>query len=156
MTASKLETAPFMVHAQYVRDLSFENPSAPKSLMPGQAIPHTDVQVNLDSTKIPEIRADAVSYEVTLHINATAKRGDETVFVTELLYAVICSLSTAVPEEHHHPLLMIEVPKLAFPFARQILADVTQQGGFPPMLLSPVDFEGLYRDQVAAQTASAA
>lgn len=147
---------PLTVHAQYIRDLSFENPAAPQSLLPGQAIPAMEVNVTLDAKKIDEPKSiNNVPYEVTLHIEAVAKRDGKTVFLIELDYAVVASIGKDVPEQHHHPILMIEVPKLAFPFARQILGEVTSQAGFPPLLLNPVDFEAMYRDQYLAQVKSA-
>lgn len=154
-TAPQIPTIPLVVHAQYVRDISFESPNAPKSLMPGQPAPITEVQVNMDSEKTTDMRDGAISYEVTMHVTATARRGDEVVFIAELMYAVACSIAKEVPVEHHHPVLMIEVPKLAFPFARQIMAELTQNGGFPPMLLNPVNFDALYREQALAAAKSA-
>lgn len=148
---------PLTIHAQYIKDLSFENPNAPASLMPGQAVPETTVNVTLDSTKLENMPADATTYEVLLHIEASAtrKNGAENVFLVELDYATICSVNKDVPMQHHHPLLMVEVPKLAFPFARQVLAEVTSQAGYPPLLLNPVDFEGMYRAQYLAQVKAA-
>lgn len=146
---------PLTIHAQYIKDLSFENPNAPQSLMPGQIVPGTTVDVTMDAKKLEDAKNPNISYEVTLHIEATAKRENSVVFIAELDYAIICSVAKEVPDQHHHPLLMVEVPKLAFPFARQILAEVTSQAGFPPLLLNPVDFEGLYREQYLAQVKAA-
>lgn len=146
---------PLSIHAQYIKDLSFENPNAPESLMPGQAIPNTTVNVTMDAKKLEAMQNGNIGYEVLLHIEASAMRGDKAVFLAELDYAVVCSISKEVPDQHHHPLLMIEVPKLAFPFARQILAEVSSQAGYPPLLLNPVDFEGMYRDQYLAQAKAA-
>ncbi|HEY8963336.1 MAG TPA: protein-export chaperone SecB [Alphaproteobacteria bacterium] len=148
---------PLTIHAQYTKDLSFENPNAPQSLMPGQAVPETTVNVTLDSKKLENMPGDATTYEVLLHIEASATRNNrkDTVFLIELEYAMIASVAKDVPLQHHHPLLMVEVPKLAFPFARQILAEVTSQAGFPPLLLNPVDFEGMYRAQYLAQAKAA-
>lgn len=143
---------PLVIHAQYIKDLSFENPSAPQSLLPGQSMPAMAVNVTLDAKKsMPLPNNPNTGYEVVLHIEATARRDNQVIFMAEMDYAVLCSVSRDVPEQHHHPLLMIEVPKLGFPFARQILADTTAQAGFPPLLLSPVDFEGMYRDEYLAQ-----
>ncbi|MCB1538691.1 MAG: protein-export chaperone SecB [Rhodospirillales bacterium] len=148
---------PLTVHAQYIKDLSFENPSAPQSLLPGQAVPKMGVNVTLDARKIegPGQVPDTTTFEVLLHVEASARREQDVVFLVQLDYAVVCSVAAAVPEQHHHPLLMIEIPKLAFPFARQILAEVTSQAGFPPLLLNPVDFEGMYREQYLAQAQAA-
>ncbi len=139
--------APMIVHAQYIKDMSFENPHAPDSLKPGQDAPQIGVNVGLRMEKID----DEGVYEVTLHIDARATRGAQVVFLAELDYAVVASVNPALPEKQHHPLLMIEAPKLAFPFARQVLAEITSQGGYPPVLLNPVDFEGLYIQQYQAQ-----
>jgi preprotein translocase subunit SecB len=154
------QTAPRMVpltiHAQYIKDLSFENPNAPQSLMPGQPMPTTSVNVTMDAKKLEENQAGgSTSYEVILHIEASAMRADKVVFLIELDYAIVCSVSKEVPEQHHHPLLMVEAPKLAFPFARQILAETTSGAGYPPLLLNPVDFEGMYREQFLAQVKTA-
>ncbi len=146
---------PLTVHAQYIKDLSLENPRAPQSLMPGQPVPAMNVNVTLDARKIDPVRPEATAYEVILHIEAQATREKDVVFIVELDYGVVASVGNVVPEQHHHPLLMIEVPKLSFPFARQILAEVTSQAGFPPLLLNPVDFEGMYRDQYLAQARAA-
>ena len=146
---------PLTIHAQYIKDLSFENPNAPASLLPGQTVPATTVNVTLDAKKLETTQQGSTMYEVLLHIEASAMREKTTVFLAELDYAVVCSIASDVPEQHHHPLLMIEVPKLAFPFARQILAETTSAAGFPPLLLNPVDFEGMYRDQYLAQVQAA-
>lgn len=146
-------TVPLTVHAQYIKDLSFENPSAPLSLLPGLPMPTMSVNVTLDAKKLEGQGQvpNTTTYEVLLHIDAVARREQGVVFMVQLDYAVVSSIASNVPEQHHHPLLMVEVPKLAFPFARQILADTTSQAGFPPLLLNPVDFEGMYRDQYLAQ-----
>lgn len=146
---------PLAIHAQYLKDVSFENPQAPASLLPGQAVPSTTVNVTLDARKLERSSGDAQHYEVILHLEASALRDGKTVFLAQLDYGVVCSIHSSVPEQHHHPLLMIEAPKLAFPFVRQILADLTSQAGYPPMLLNPVDFEGMYRDQYLAQMKAA-
>lgn len=142
---------PLIIHAQYIKDFSFENPNAPESLMPGQELPETTVNVTLDSKKMAQNVGENHSYEVLLRIEASATRKGKVVFLAELDYAVVCSVHKDVPEMHHHPLLMIETPKLAFPFARQILAEMSSQAGYPPLLLNPVDFESMYRQQYLAQ-----
>lgn len=150
---------PLTVHAQYIKDLSFENPNAPTSLRGGDeknaGAPEMQINVNMTSKPL----ADKGYHEVTLSLEARAKRGDTLLFIAELQYGVVCSVAAGVPEQHVHPLLMIEAPKLAFPFARQILCDAVIGGGYPPLMLNPVDFEGLYiaqyqREQKAAQTSS--
>ncbi len=139
---------PLTIHAQYIKDLSFENPNAPASLKNKDGgAPVMDVNVNLDSAPL----ADKGTFEVTLKVNMSAKRNEQTLFFAELVYGVVASIAENVPEQHVHPLLMIEVPKMAFPFARQILCDAVIGGGFPPLLLNPVDFEALYIAQYKSE-----
>ncbi len=143
--ATENPNLPLTIHAQYIKDMSFENPNAPESLRPTKetGAPQMEVNVNLDSNPL----ADKGTFEVVLHISATAKRGDMTLFIAELQYGVVCSVSSKVPDQHIHPLLMIETPKMAFPFVRQILCNAVMGGGYPPLMLNPVDFEGLYISQ---------
>ncbi len=133
------------VLAQYVRDSSFENPLAPQSLRSGQGSPQVQLGVDLGARKVAE-DAD----EVSLRIRATAKRDEETVFIAELLYAGVFQFNN-IPDEQRQPLLMIECPRLLFPFARQVLSDMTREGGFPPVMLEPIDFSVLYRQRLAQQ-----
>jgi preprotein translocase subunit SecB len=135
---------PLTIHAQYIKDMSFENPNAPASLKTKEGgAPIMDVNVNMDM----EPMADKGMFEVTLKVIMSAKRDETTLFLAELVYGVVASIDEKVPDQHIHPLLMIEVPKMAFPFARQILCDAVIDGGFPPLLLNPVDFEALYIQQ---------
>jgi preprotein translocase subunit SecB len=133
---------PLTVHAQFIKDLSFENPNAPDTLKPGanDGAPQMQVNVNMDSKPM----ADKGFFEVVLSVEATATRGETTLFIAEVQYGVVCSVAENVPDQHIHPLVMIEAPKLAFPFVRQILCDAVMAGGYPPLMLNPVDFEGLY------------
>lgn len=140
---------PMMIHAQYIKDLSFENPGSPQSLRAGQAQPKMDININMDARKIEDKEIENL-YEVALSLTAGAKREDDgkgqMVFMAEVVYAALVSLNN-VEQEKHHPMLLIEVPRLIFPFARQVLSDVTQQGGYPPLMLNPVDFYGMYLNQ---------
>lgn len=136
---------PITVHAQYVRDLSFENPDAPVSLRMGGGNPDTNINIGMDARKLQDENIPDL-YEVALNLRAEASRGKDAMFIAELQYGVTVSLND-VPEDQHHPLLLIEVPRLAFPFARQILADITMHGGFPPLQLAPVDFHTMYVDR---------
>ncbi|HRQ61018.1 MAG TPA: protein-export chaperone SecB [Alphaproteobacteria bacterium] len=136
---------PIAIHAQYVKDLSFENPNTPESLRGGKAMPVMDVNIGMDARKIADDKIPFL-YEVVLNVRAEAKRDDKVVFIAELQYGVTASLND-MPEESHHPVLLIEIPRLAFPYARQILSDMTVQGGYPPLLLNPVDFQALYMDR---------
>lgn len=130
------------INAQYVKDLSFENPNAPASLLPSQEQPQLDVNIDVQTRSGPED-----SYEVTLHIKADAKIGGKQAFLIELAYAGVATLKN-LPPEALQPVLLIEIPRLLFPFARNILADVTRDGGFAPLLLNPIDFADLYRRHV--------
>ncbi len=146
------------VIAQYVKDLSFENPNAPASLqaLAGQK-PAIDVNVNVGVRKMN----DEV-YEVELKISAKATApaeggGDQVAFVVELAYGALYGIRN-VPEEALKPFLLIQAPSMMFPFARAIIADASRDGGFPPLLLEPINFEALFRAQAAqeAQQAQAA
>lgn len=136
---------PIVIHAQYVKDLSFENPNTPASLRGTATPPEMDVNIGMDARKIADDKLENL-YEIALNVRAVAARGDETVFIAELQYAMTVSLN-GVPEDQHHPILLIEIPRMAFPYARQILSDLTTQGGYPPLLLNPVDFTALYMDR---------
>jgi preprotein translocase subunit SecB len=133
------------VMSQYVKDMSFENPNAPASLALGANNPEiaVNVQVNAEALKDQ-------SYEVTLHISAKAVSGETVAFVAELTYAGQFAVSNAT-REILPAILLIECPRMLFPFARRVIADATRDGGFPPLLLSPIDFLALYRQQRLAQ-----
>lgn len=137
---------PVTIHAQYIRDLSFENPGAPESMRGGQDIPEMNVNIGMDARAIENTELKNL-YEVSLTISATAARAERPVFLCEVIYGVTVSIGEVVPEDQHHSLLLIEIPRMAFPFARQILADLTSQGGYPPLLLNPVDFHALYLER---------
>lgn len=130
------------VLTQYVKDLSFENPDAPRSLGPRRTAPAINIGINVAANPV-----DGDDYEIELRLEGRATDGDQVLFVAELLYAGIFRIQN-VPKENLPPLLMIECPRLLFPFARQILADLTRNGGFPPLLIDPVDFTALYRQRL--------
>ena len=127
------------VRTQYVKDLSFENPGAPKSLSDGAGPPK--IQVNVDVEAKP---LGGNHYEVALQISATGKQNDSAVFVVELVYAGLFALEN-IPRDRLETVCLVECPRLLFPFARRIVADATREGGFPPLLLDPIDFGRLYR-----------
>lgn len=131
----------FSIQAQYVKDLSFENPRAPQGLQ-GQTRPEIQIQVDVRPQPIDEGR-----HEIVLQLNVSAKAGDETVFIVELTYGGVFALAN-IPKESLQPLLMIECPRLLFPFARRIIADTTRDGGLPPLMIDPIDFVALYRRKV--------
>jgi preprotein translocase subunit SecB len=132
---------------QYIRDLSFENPGAPGSIMAGGGNPAFNVSISVAVKK----QADDM-YAVELTLNAKANREQTILFNVELVYGGVFRLKN-VPEAQLSQLLMIECPRLIFPFARQVLASVTQQGGFPPLMMEPVDFAAIYRQNLAALAA---
>jgi preprotein translocase subunit SecB len=133
------------VLAQYVKDLSFENPGAPLTLTARAASPSINIGINVRTDRLPGPENDI---EVALAIDARAVDGETTLFVAELVYAGVFRLVNIAPE-NVLPITMIECPRLLFPFARQILADATRNGGFPPLLLEPVDFVSLFRQRMA-------
>lgn len=140
-----VQNLPIVVHAQYVKDLSFENPGAPASLRGGAGTPEMNVSVNLEVRSLDSDDHKAM-FEVITQLRVRALRGDAAMFLVDLDYALVVSID-GVPEQHRHPVLLIEVPKLAFPFVRQILASTTSDGGFPPLMLTPVDFGALYLER---------
>ncbi len=137
---------------QYVKDLSFENPRAPMGLAPGQPRPEIQIGVDVGAKAMGEGH-----FEVVLQINIEAKSGDTPFFLMELAYGGVFALAN-IPEDTVQPLLLIECPRILFPFARRIVADVTRDGGLPPLLLDPIDFATLYRRRMMqrAQEAGAA
>jgi len=145
---------PVTIHAQYVRDLSFENPNAPESLRPSSKNPEMDINIGMDARKLEDKDVKNL-FEVVLNVRAAAIRADEPAFIAELQYGVTVSIGEEVPEDNHHPLLLIEIPRMAFPFVRQIISDVTIQGGYPPLLLNPVDFQALYMQRFGDEIAAA-
>ncbi len=155
----EITSLPLNIHGQYVRDISFENPSAPQSLRAGQPTPIMNVNFGMDARTLDEQGLENM-YEVLLTVNVEAKRDDKVVFIAEVMYGVTVSVGESVPQEQIHPLLLIEVPRLAFPFVRQVLCDVAIQGGFPPLLLNPVNFQQLYverfKNELAAQQSNQA
>jgi len=130
------------VLAQYTKDLSFENPNAPRSLAPQEQSPNISIQVNVNANQI-----DQNDYEVTLQIEGSAGEGAGVLFQFELDYAGVFRLLN-IPQADLHPVIMIECPRLLFPFARQIIADAVRNGGFPPLMLEPIDFVGLYKQRM--------
>ncbi|MEL6509631.1 MAG: protein-export chaperone SecB [Pseudomonadota bacterium] len=131
--------------AQFIRDLSFENILAQKGVS-GEVTPDVQVQVNLDAKKRPTDHQFEVV--VKTQITSKAKDGGETLFIMELEYAGIFHIEN-VPDEQMHPFLLIECPRMLFPFLRRIVSDVSRDGGFPPLNLENIDFMALYRSEIA-------
>lgn len=144
MTDANAPQPGIQVVAQYIKDLSFENPNAPESLVGGWGQPETNVQIALRHQKL---RDDAYEVVLGLRVEATRKEEDgkpgKKFFIIDLAYGALAVLHN-IPKENHQPVIMIEVPKLIFPFARQIISDAASQGGYPPLYLAPINFEALY------------
>lgn len=136
------------VIAQYVKDLSFENPNAP-AVYQWQSQPQMDVQFNIGT----QIVGDGI-HEVVLKVEIKAQAPEGVAFSMELLYGGLFALRN-IPEEQLQPFLLAEAPRLLFPFARRLIADAVIDGGFPPLLLDPIDFAGLYMQSAAQQQAEA-
>src|SRR5437763_13406612 len=138
-----------ILNAQYIKDLSFENPRAPQSFTQQSAQP--EVEINVD-VKARNLNPDV--FEVVLTINATARAQGETVFLVELAYGSVVTIHNATPEMLPM-LVLVETPRIVFPFARAIIANATRDGGFPPLMINPIDFaELLRRQQTDAQIAA--
>jgi len=144
--------SPVIIHKQYLKDMSFENPNAPSILKRGDQRPEMDMNIQLDVQKIEDDEYDHF-YEVLLTLNASAHRDGQTMFIAEILYGAAVSI-TGLEEKQHHPLLFIDTPQMLFPFARQILANVTQAGSFMPLQLNPVDFRSMYIKRFAEKKAA--
>src|SRR5277367_4930754 len=138
------------VLAQYVKDLSFENPNAPRSMAPTGQQPTINIQVNVDAAPIA-----ATDFEVTLRLEGKAESQGMLLFGFELVFAGVFRIQN-VPADSLQPMVLIECPRLLFPSAREIVATVTRNGGFPPLLLEPIDFVALYRQRMAAAQPSPA
>ena len=130
------------VLAQYVKDLSFENPGLFSAQQGGNA---PEIELGIDVKVEPGPPAEQI-FSVELRLSARAKREETVVFICELVYAGVVQLQDAGREDVE-PMLLIECPRLLFPFARRIIADVTREGGHPPLMIDPIDFVGLYRQQ---------
>ncbi|HEC14848.1 MAG TPA: protein-export chaperone SecB [Rhodospirillales bacterium] len=138
----KVDFQPIVINAQYIKDLSFEAPASP-GIFAEMHEDGPDVNVNV------EVKAEPFSeglYEVLLNITANCRVGSKTSFIMELVYGGLFTVK--VPQEHLQPVLLIECPRLLFPFARNILADVTRDGGFPPLMLGPVDFVSMFQNRI--------
>lgn len=141
MNISSTENTPsFAIKGQYIKDLSFENPHAPKSLiaMAQETPPRIDLNVDIKVDRIQE-----TIFETSLHLSAKATGAQGALFLTELVYAGIFELVN-IPQERLEPILFVDCPFVLYPFARRVIADVTRDGGFPPLMLEPIDFQSLY------------
>lgn len=130
------------VLGQYIKDFSFENPNAPRSLAQSQTPPTINVQINVGASQ-----SAATDYEVTLKLEGKADNSGTVLFAFDLTFAGMFRIEN-LPQEALHPALMIECPRLLFPFAREIIANAVRNGGFAPLLLDPVDFVALYQQRL--------
>jgi len=147
------QTPNLSVLVQYVKDLSFENPGAPRSLSQREKPPSININVNVNANPLSE-----TDFDVVLSLDAEAKDGAQTLFKAELIYGGVFRVA-GFPQEHMLPLLFIECPRILFPFARQIIAESTRNGGFPPLMIDPIDFAQMFakrmaEDKTKAQVAS--
>src|ERR1700744_1167464 len=131
----------FNVLTQYIKDLSFESPNAPWSLEPQSERPQINLQINVAAARLEGREND---YEVTLNIQGKAEKTDQLFFRFALVYGGVFRLLN-VPQENLHPLIMIECPRILFPFAREVVASCVRGAGFPQLALDPVDFVALYQ-----------
>ena len=139
------------VLAQYVKDFSFENPMAAAAARASETQPLIDMGVEVKSRPVG-VEGDA--FEVDLRIKVDAKRGEEPLFLVDLVYSGLFQMMNVRPDEME-PLLWIECPRLLFPFARQIIADATRNGGFPPLMLDPIDFAQMFQQKIAEEQTKA-
>jgi preprotein translocase subunit SecB len=144
-------TQPSMrILGQYLKDLSFENPNAPQALAPQQSQPDINIAVNVNARNLAP-----TDFEVELHLDAKATSEGKVIFASELLFAGVFRMEN-FPANMLHAAVLIECPRMLFPFARQILADATRNGGFPPLMLDPIDFAGMYQKRMQQQSAARA
>ena len=142
-TTGPAEPQQLILNAQYIKDLSFENPRAPQSFAQQTAQPEVEINVDVKARNLnPNV------FEVVLTINATARAQGETVFLVELAYGSVVTILNATPEMLP-TLVLVETPRIVFPFARAIIANATRDGGFPPLMINPIDFGELLRRQEA-------
>ncbi|EKF19018.1 protein-export chaperone SecB [Nitratireductor pacificus] len=137
------------VLTQYVKDLSFESPGAPQSLRGRSEAPAININVNVNANPLGEN-----DYDVVLTLNAKAEADKAVLFNVELVYGGVFRIA-GFPQEHMLPVLFIECPRLLFPFARQVIADATRGGGFPPLMIDPIDFARMFQQRVAEEQAKA-
>lgn len=147
---SEKKDFPYTIQGQYIKDLSFENPNPFEGIENnGQFEPEVNIGIEVTANLITDD-----TYEVLLDVQVTAKKDDEVIFLVELSYGSIVTFES-VEEEMMKPLLMVHCPAMMFPFVRNIVAQVTRDGGYPPLYLSPIDFWALYQEQESAQEGTA-
>jgi preprotein translocase subunit SecB len=149
MTTNNKTSAPqpqVIINAQYIKDLSFENPKSPVSLANIKNAPKIDLNIDINVQKATED-----NYEVTLNITTKATNEGDTLFAVELAYSGLFTLTNIPDEAQKEQILLIYCPSLIFPFARRVIADVTRDGGFQPLMINPIDFASLYAQQKQQQ-----
>jgi len=134
---------PLVVNLQYIKDLSFEVPGAPGTFLTLKQQPQVNINLDVQARRVNEGQP---LYEVVLSIKVEANAESKPVFIVELDYCGLFTLN-GVPEQAVEPVLLVECPRLLFPFARNILADTTREGGFPPVMLTPIDFLALWQSR---------
>jgi len=139
--------ASLSVLTQYIKDLSFESPGAPQSLRARDKAPSININVNVNANPL-----GGTDYDVLLTLSAKAEVENAVLFNVELVYGGVFRIQ-GFPQEHMLPLLFIECPRLLFPFARQIIADATRNGGFPPLMIDPIDFARMFQQRLAEEEA---
>ncbi|WP_163270676.1 protein-export chaperone SecB [Chelativorans alearense] len=135
------------VLTQYIKDLSFESPGAPRSLTQREKAPAININVNVNANPL-----GGADYDVLLTLTARAEADKTVLFNVELIYGGVFRIQN-FPQEHMLPLLFVECPRLLFPFARQIIADATRGGGFPPLMIDPIDFARMFQQRIAEEQA---
>jgi preprotein translocase subunit SecB len=147
------QSVPVTITAQYIKDFSFENPNAPQIFAPSQSAPEISMNVNIYTRALA-----TPAYEVLLALKIEAKLQGKTAFISELVYGGIFTLPQ-MPEEQLRLFLLVEAPRLLFPFARGVLSSAIREGGFPQVMISPIDFYSLYlanKDKIGAMPAAGA
>jgi preprotein translocase subunit SecB len=137
------------VLVQYLKDFSFESPGAPLSLQGRNGNPGINVSVNVGANPLSE-----TEFDVTLALSAKASAESTVLFDVEMVYGGVFRIA-GFPQEHMLPMLFIECPRILFPFARQIIADATRNGGFPPLMIDPIDFQAMFQQRMAEEQAKA-
>lgn len=145
--AAPADKPAIFLRAQYIKDLSFENPRAPASIFSLKEAPQMDVNVNLGAQRL-----DEKVFELSIHIAARAVAEKTTVFLCDVVYAGVIEVQ-AIPDEQLESVMFIQGAQLLYPFARRVIADLTRDGGFPPLQLDPMDFAGMFLQQQAQRAA---
>ncbi len=140
MTATATSNIKIQLKGQYIKDMSFENPRAPQSLLTLKEPPGIDINVDLNAQRLQE-----TLFELTIHIAARAIHEKNTVFLTDLAYSGLFEFSDVPDDAALERLVLVDCAYLLFPFARRVIADITRDGGFPPLQLDPIDFDSLYQ-----------